>query len=64
MYAMELNGSHVGRLVKLSWITAGGKPAVTTRKISKLTHWPAGEVSVNTGADPFRFPADAAVEFV
>lgn len=41
MYAMELNGSHVGKKAKIKW-----KNKTLTRKIRIVHHHPSGKVSV------------------
>lgn len=70
MIAMELNGAHVGSRVTLTWKkqktgheATPKKPVVL--KVSKVTHWRNGDVSLGEGAGyynpPKRYPFNAEI---
>lgn len=74
MFAMELNGAHVGRKIKLEWFKkkaaqAGRSKGLNTNivTITKLIHWPNGDVTLQLGRwdnMDTRYPPDAIVTFV
>lgn len=70
MIAMELHGAHVGSKVTLTWTKRKAAQEATPKKpvvikVSKVTHWRNGDVSLGEGAGyynpPRRYPPDAQV---
>lgn len=68
MKAIEISGVHIGRMVRVTWTTAKGRKREVVRKITKVTHYPAGDVVLLQSAyyadQQHRIPFDADVEFI
>lgn len=65
MYAMELNGSHVGKTARFKW-----SKKTIKRKINIVHHHPGGRVSVRPSRQTWSaviweyIPYNAEVEFI
>ena len=63
MYAIELSGIHVKRLAKFTW-TVGKRTVEDRTRITKVTHWPSGDVTVKLGDTGYRYPFNAEVKLL
>ncbi len=71
MVAMQLNGAHIGRTIHFEYEKheqkhpgSMGKVNITVpRKITKLIHWPSGDVTIGQAFDAPRYPYYAEVIF-